>query len=125
MALDRVQEDGEIDGEIVFRTHRHTPLQLPRWSGQRVGVVFTGTSQTLTLPAGALVIEVACTENCYLNFGLTGVNATTVIANDASRLFMAGVQMVIVPIDGSGDPFTHVGVIQATTSGTIQIEEVR
>jgi len=125
MALRRVQEGSEIDGDIAFDAHRHTPLQLPRWSEQRVGTVFTGTSQTLTLPTDALVLEITCTENCYLNFGTTGVAATAVIASDASRLFLAGVQMIIVPIDGSGDPFTHVGVIQESTSGIIQIEEVR
>ncbi len=123
--LRRIKEGEELDGDICFNVHRHVPLQVTRWSEQRIGATFTGTSQTLTLPTGAVIIELSCTEDCYLNFGAGGVTATPVIATDESRLFLAGVQVIVVPLDGAGDPFTHVGVIQSTAAGIIQIEEVR
>ncbi len=124
MAVKRVKENAELDGDLVFETHRHTPLQVTRWTEQRTSVTFTATSARLTLPAGSLIVEISCTENCYLNFGGASVDATAAIAIDESRIFLAGVQNVVVPLDGSGDPFTHLAVIQHTVSGLIQVEEV-
>ncbi len=125
MAIRRVQEDsGQQDGDLVFDTHRHTPVQIARWTEQRVSVTFTGTSARLTIPSGAVLIEISASENCFLNFGNGSVDASSTIATDGSRLFLAGVQNVVVPLDGSGDPFTHVAVIQQTVAGLIQVEQV-
>lgn len=125
MAIRRVQENSaQQDGDLVFDAHRHTPVQIARWTEQRTSVTFTGTSARLTLPSGSLLVEISASENCFLNFGNGSVNATAVIATDESRLFLAGVQNVVVPIDGSGDPFTHVAVIQQTVAGLIQVEQV-
>lgn len=125
MAVRRVKENaGQIDGDIAFDTHRHTPLQVTRWSEQRVGVTFTGSNQIMEiLPTGAILVELTATENCFINFGGSSVIATATIAVNESRLFLAGVQVVPVPLDGSGVPFTHVAVIQQGTAGILQVEE--
>ena len=126
MSVHRVKEGSELDGDIVFETHRHTPLQVTRWSEQRVGVTFTASNQIMEiLPVGAILVELTATENCFINFGGGSVVATAAIAVDESRLFLAGVQVVPVPLDGSGDPFTHVAVIQQSVSGVLQVEECK
>ncbi len=124
MAVRRVQEGSEIDGDLAFDTHQHTPLQITRWTEKRVFAVFTGTSQALVIPVDAVAVELTATENCYINFGGSSVEATSTIATDGSRLYLAGVQVIPVPLDGSGDPFTHIAVIQHTVSGILQVEEV-
>lgn len=104
-----------------------SPLQVVQWSQKRVGASFTGASQALTLPADTDIIEISSTEHCYINFGTSGaVTATTVIASDASRLFVAGVQVIPVPINpATGTPFTHMAVISAGVNGVIQVEKVQ
>lgn len=120
----RRQTEGAGDGgDIVFDTHQHTPLQITRWTEQRIGATFTGSNQALLIPVGAIVIELSATENCFINFGDSGAVATSTIANDGSRLFLAGVQVIVVPLDGDV-PFTHIAVIQQAAAGILQIEEV-
>ena len=102
-----------------------TPLQVARWSGQRESKTTTGSSQRITLPSGADLIEISAAEAVYMNFGGSGVTATSTIADDASRLFLAGVQVVPVPLDpATGDPYTHVAVLEVATGGLLQIEEL-
>jgi hypothetical protein len=115
---------------MVFPFHpfqKGTPLQVVRWSGNRVGVAsgVSGSTEEL-LPAGAQLIEITATENIYIRFGNTGMPvASTTIADDGSRLFLAGVQVVPVPLDAAGNPFDYFSVIRAAaTSGIVQIEEV-
>jgi len=102
-----------------------TPLQVVRWAGDRVGTACGASSVELVLPSTSLV-EIASTENCYINFKTgTGVTATSTIATDGSRLFMAGVQLVPVPLDpATGDPYTHMACIRAVTTGVLQVEAV-
>ena len=101
-----------------------TPLQVPRWTEQRESVTTSGASQRLTLPTGASLIEISAQEAAYLNFGDNTVDASAVIANGESRLFLAGVQVVPVPLDSSGDPQTHVAVLQESVAGIFQVEEL-
>lgn len=100
------------------------PVQVVRWSGQRVGGAFTGSASLLTLPAGSTLIEISATENCYLEFGDDSAEAETTIASNLSRLFLAGTQVAPVPLDGDGNPLTHVSVISAGANGVIQVEQV-
>ena len=68
-----------------------------------------------------------CLECSVINFafGDGTVVATATIGNDASRLFLAGVQIVPVPIDGGTQlPFTHMSVIEAASAGVFQVEKV-
>jgi hypothetical protein len=102
-----------------------TPLQVARWSGQRESVTSSGTSQRITLPTGADLIEISAAEAVYLNFGGGAVDATSSIADDGSRLFLAGVQVVPVPLDpATSIPYTHVAVLQVATAGLLQVEEL-
>ncbi len=112
--------------EYVFETHRHRPLQVTRWSEKRVATAFNSTSARLTIPADAVLVEITATENCFINFGDNTVVATSTIANDGSRLFLAGVQIVPVPLDGETPrvPYTHVAVISEAADGTLQVEEL-
>jgi len=110
--------------EYVFQTHRHQPLQITRWTAQREFKDFTATSQEITLPTGSALIELTATQNCFIKFGATPVTATTVIADDGSRLFLAGVQVIAVPLDGSNDPFVSMAVIRESVDGTLQVEKV-
>ncbi len=102
-----------------------TPLQVARWSGQRESVTTTASSQRITLPAGADLIEISAAEAVFLNFGDDAVDASSTIADDGSRLFLAGVQVAPVPLDpATGTPYTHVAVLQVATAGLLQVEEL-
>lgn len=101
-----------------------TPLQVLNWTQQRAGLAFTGSTDRLALPSGAGAIEISATENCYINFGDSSVEATSTIANDGSRLFMAGVQVVPMPVNSDGSTPTHMAVIQVASAGIVQVERV-
>ena len=100
------------------------PLQVARWTEQRASVATGPSSARVTIPAGAEIVELTASESCYINFGGSGVDASSVIASDGSRLFLAGVQAIVVPLDGSGVPFTHVAAIRQSTSGIFQVEQL-
>lgn len=112
--------------EYVFETHRHTPLQVTRWSEKRVALSFNITSDRIVIPVGAVLVELTADENCFINFGDVTVVATSTIATDGSRLYLAGVQVVPVPLDTADPrvPFTHIAVIRQTTDGVFQCEEL-
>ncbi len=112
--------------EYIFETHRHQPLQVTRWSEKRIALGFNATTARILIPAGAVLIEISATENCFINFGDVTVEATASIATDGSRLFMAGVQIVPVPLDAQDPrvPFTYVAVLAEASDGTFQVEEL-
>lgn len=114
----------ELATNHTFRdTAGSEPLQVARLSGKRVGGAFTASSASFTLPTGATLIEVSATENCYLEFGSGSPVAEATIADDLSRLFLAGVQVLPVPLDGSDVPYTKCAVISAGTDGVVQFEK--
>lgn len=101
-------------------------VQILRWTGSRASISFAGTTARVALPANAELIELTATEACYIAFGDNTVDATAAI-NTVSRLFVAGVQQVPVPIDPSTDePYTHIAAIEAaaSTPGILQIEDL-
>lgn len=112
--------------EYVFETHRHTPLQVTRWSEKRVALSFNNVTDRLIIPVGAVLVEITATENCFINFGDVTVDASSTIATDGSRLYLAGVQVVPVPLDSQDPrvPFTHIAVIRESKSGIFQCEEL-
>lgn len=112
-------------GDYVFGVKSSVPLQVTKWTGQRVGVTTGAAAQLIVLPIGTELVEITATENVYVAFGDGTVVATATIGNDASRLFLAGVQIVPVPIDGGTQlPFTHMSVIEAASAGVFQVEKV-
>ena len=119
-----------LDKHHVFSFHPYqkgVPLQVVRWSGQRVSVASGAAGSTeLALPAGYTLLEITATENIYIRFGNTGMDvASTTVANDGSRLFLAGVQIVPVPLDSNDNPYDYFSVIRAAaTNGIVQIEGV-
>lgn len=102
------------------------PLQVARWSGQRDSKTTSVSSQRITLPTGAKLIEITAVNPVFINFGDVTVDASSTIAIDGSRIFLAGVQVVQVPLDpATGLPYTHVAVIQVSAAGIFQIEELQ
>ena len=102
-----------------------TPVQILKWTGLRTSITTGGTSARVALPTGAEIIELAAIEDCYIAFGDNTIDASTTIADNGSRLFIAGVQQVPVPIDpATGEPYTHIAAIQRATAGILQIEKV-
>lgn len=110
------------DGEHTFV--RRSALQVPAWSEKRVGGTLAVATDRFVLPTGATLIELSVTEDSFINFGDVTVDASSVIADDDSRLFMAGVQIVVVPEDNDGVPFTHLAFIRVATNGIIQAEKL-
>lgn len=110
--------------DYVFGVKSSTPLQVTRWTGNRVGVTTGAAAQLIALPAGTELIEITATENAYVAFGDGTVVATQAV-DATSRLFLAGVQIVPVPIDsGTMLPYTHMSVIEAASAGVFQVEKV-
>lgn len=118
-----------LEKHMVYPFHPYqkgTPLQVVRWSGTRIGVVSSNVATAeAALPSTSLV-EITATENIYIRFGNTGMSvADTTIANDGSRLFLAGVQVIPIPLDSNGDPYDYFSVIRAAdTNGVVQLEAV-
>lgn len=101
-----------------------TPLQIARWTAKRAFIAVIVTTDRVILPAGATIIELTATQDCFIAFGDNTVNAVGSIASDASRLFVTGVQAIVIPLDSSGVPFTHIAAIRDTADGTLQIEQL-
>ena len=108
--------------EHVFA--RRSALQVPPWTEKRVGGTLTGTTSRVLIPAGATLIEISVTQDCYINFGDVTVDASSSIATDGSRLFMAGVQIVVVPEDSAGVPLTYMAAIRVSLDGVYQVEQL-
>ncbi len=110
---------------LIISTAGGLPLQITRWSGQRVGLTTTASAQLIVLPVGAVCIELTAVQNIFLTFGDDSVVTTKVIENDGARLYLAGVQVLPIPLDpATGEVFTHVSVISDTIPGIVQIEQV-
>ena len=111
-------------GDYVYGVKSSTPLQVTKWTGNRAGVTTGAAAQLIPLPAGTELVEITATENAYIAFGDGTVVATATI-DATSRLFLAGVQIVPVPIDsGTQLPYTHMSVIEAASAGVFQVEKV-
>lgn len=111
--------------DYVFGSKSSVPLQVTRWTGQRVAVTTSAVAELIQLPTDAELIEITATENVYVAFGDGTVVATQSVGNDASRLFLAGVQIIPVPIDSGSDlPFAFMSVIEESSPGVFQAEEV-
>jgi len=110
------------EGEYVFV--RRSALQI-KTGTNRVGDDVDGTTDRIALPSGAKLIELSSTADCYIMFGDVTVDATSTIGNDGvnSKLFMAGVQIVEVPLV-DGTPMAYIAYIQVAAAGFIQAEQL-
>ncbi len=111
------------EGEYVFT--RRSALQI-KTGANRIGGTIAGTTDRLVIPAGAKLIEISATTDCYIMFGDVTVDATSTIGNDAvnSRLFQSGVQIVEVPLV-AGVPMAYLAFIDfAAAGGIIQVEQL-
>ena len=117
--------DAQTDATIIPTAGGNFPLQIVRWSGQRVAKTTTATAQRIVLPVGSVCVEITAVQNIFMTFGDDSVVTTKVIENDGARLYLAGVQVAPIPLDpATGEVFTHVSVIEDTLPGIVQIEQV-
>lgn len=110
------------EGEFVFT--RRSALQV-KTGTKRVGDDVDDSTDRITLPTGAKLIELSVTADCYIMFGPSDVDASSTIGNDGtnSKLFMAGVQIIEVP--SPGDVLaTHLAYLQVSAAGFIQAEQL-
>lgn len=122
MTIDR---DTQTDALIIATAKGNFPLQVIRWSGQRVALTTSGTAQLIVLPVGSVCVEITTAQNIFMTFGDDSVVTTKVIENDGARLYLAGVQVAPIPLDpATGEVFTHVSVIEDTLPSIVQIEKV-
>jgi len=122
MAIDR---DTGSDAVVIPQEGKDVPLQITRWSGKREFKTTSGTSQLITIPVGAQVLEITAELDVFINFGDDTPVASSTIADDGSRYFPAGVQVVPIPINAStGKEYLKVAVIQKTVAGIFQVEKV-
>lgn len=121
MTIDR---DLQTDALIIATAKGNTPLQVVRWSGARQAVVSSASSKVIPLPAGLEGMEISAVEDVYISFGGDDtIVASSTIASDGSRLFLAGVQVVPVPINPvTAAPYTFMAVIRKSTDGIFQVE---
>ena len=120
-----IKRDGQGDSCVISGSFGNEPLQVTRWSGQRSSLTTSPTSARLVIPANATVIELTCTQDCFMAFGDVTVDAVAVVANDASRFFLAGLHVFPTPIDPATDiPYTHVAFINDKIPAFVQIEQV-
>lgn len=94
-------------------------LLKDKW-GEEIPVLGPGSTLTLTagaassngaLPAEAFVVRVAAVNDCYINFGTSGVTAS-----GTSVFFPKGSELFKVPAGA-----THMAVIQHTTGGVVSV----
>lgn len=115
----------EATKALIIATAGGLPLQITRWSGQRASVTAGAAALRITLPVGSTCVEITAIQNIFLTFGDVTVVTTKVIENDGARLYLAGVQVIPIPLDpATGLVFTHVSVISDTIPGIVQIEQV-
>lgn len=117
--------DARTAALIIATSKGNFPLQIIRWSGQRVALTTSAVAQLIVLPVGSTCAEITAVQNVFMTFGDDTVETTTVIENDGARLFIAGVQVLPIPLDpATGLVYTHVSVIKDTLPGIVQIEKV-
>ncbi len=122
MAIDR---DTQGDALVIPTAKGNEALQVTRWTGQREFKTTSVTSQLITLPTGSKVIEITAVADVFINFGDGTPVASSTIASDGSRLLLAGVQVIPVPINpATGNEYLKVAVIQSTAAGIFQVEQV-
>ena len=93
------------------------PIQVLSLNGTPKNLQASATTNSTTLPtnvSGGWVIRVASTEDCYINFGGSGVTATT-----SSYLFPKGVEYLKVPKGA-----THIAVVRVVVTGIVSITNV-
>ena len=114
-----------LEKGFLFPFAGRSPLQVVRWTGDRVSVAAGTATANVQLPANAQLIELSATENCYIAFGADNSIEATNSIGAVSRLFMAGVQVVPVPLDPDGNLYTWIAALRAGASdGILQIERV-
>lgn len=104
--------------DAVKRMH---PAAMPvgRLSQQRANITVAGASDRVALPAGATLIRLTATNDCYVQFG-----DNTVTADNTRMIFLKGTEVMFVPAKSATDrsAMTHIAALQVATGGTLQVE---
>ena len=88
------------------------PIPVLGEAGTPVNLTAGAASVSGALPANCDVVRVACLNDCYIDFGTSGV----VAAAGTSMFMPKGAELFKVP---SGA--THIAVIQHTTGGVVSV----
>lgn len=90
-------------------------VQVLKGSGTRVNLTAGVASSNTTIPSGAQVVFVRCTDHIWLNWGTAGVTAS---AANTSLLHPAGESVQIIPAGT-----THVAVLRVGAADVpVQLE---
>ena len=102
-------------------SHSTLPRDMLGWPIQAMApgttavVAIGAASANVALPANAEVVRLAGNNNCHINFGTSGVTATT-----SSMLFPTGAEIFKVPAGA-----THVACIQSgAVTGSVTITKM-
>lgn len=104
-----------LPSPVVYPNGSPTPVYIGK--GNRVNANSSGSATSAAaLPTGSRLVVIRSTESVYLAFGTGSVSA---VADETSILFLAGELVLPVP-EGA----THFSIIQVTTAGVFQIEQL-
>jgi len=125
MALTNQSARKWLDKGFLYPFTNRAPLQVVEWSGLRASIPFSGASANVALPSDCELMELSASQSCYIAFGIDNSIVATGTIGAVSRLFLAGVQVVPVPLNpNTSQPFTWIAAIQYTAGGILQIEKV-
>lgn len=108
----------------VVRALRGEQLPIYEGTGTRVNITATATATAAAaLPGtGTKLVEIRATDAVWVKFGTDSVAADT---TSASILWTPGSAPVVVPLDGSGDPYTHISCMRVGAADVpVQVEQI-
>jgi len=110
-----------VQDPVTYPGGRSTPpVFRTETTGVQISVASTASAAT-ALTSGSRTVVIRCSQATYVKFGDNTVAATQ--GND-SFLVAAGTEIMPVPLDPTGAPYTHVSVIRLATDGVIQFFKV-
>lgn len=108
----------------VVRAIKGEPLPIYEGTGTRVNATATATATAAAgLPGtGTKLVEIRATDAIWIKFGTGSVAADT---TSASILWTPGSAPLVIPLDGSNDPYTHFSCMRVGSSDVpVQIEQI-
>lgn len=93
-------------------------LRLRENGAHQITTSATSSRNTIAFDPTTRIVGLYATQDIYINFG-----NTTVSASNSDHFFPGGLYYDIALGGGSTAHYTHIAVLQATTSGTLFISE--
>lgn len=99
-------------------------LPIYEGTGTRVNATATATATAAaSIPGtGTKIVEIRATDAVWIKFGTGSVAADT---TSASILWTPGSAPLVVPLDGSSDPYTHFSCMRVGAADVpVQLEQI-